>query len=197
MEVPNDAMYNILLNLNFREIMGLCPTDKNIYYICNSIDFWVYKINYDFNVNFSRSELLNFNYKKWLLEYYNIFMDINPTITNKSFYKKIINIYDIFIIIANLVDKNMKDIATYDTMYINLIDNKEIVEYLPNDIKSNINVNIDNNVLQIDYDDDYVIYYPIDNNVYNMQLYDSNYNEIYLMLFRFLVYNPEGNQLFK
>lgn len=187
--VPNDIKYTILLELSFHDIMQLCSVNQDFNNICNNFDFWVYKINYDFYTNFSKSELLNFNTQQWQSEYYDINFSLDPKVFDTSFHAKIEQLYKILMIINGLVHDKIDYIHKHEDIYIDLMKNEV---YLPAEIKSNIHITPGNHDIEIAYNDDYVIYYPIDDDLYNNKIYNSNFDEIYLMLFRVLFLNPDG-----
>lgn len=191
MELPKDATYNIMIHLDFKEIMILCTTHENYYNICHDMNFWVYKINYDFGTNFSKKDFVTLNGKKWMGEHYDMDVDsvIDPKASNTSFYNRIKSIYIAFKRIKSIIIDIMNEINDYDGYRINLI-NYDVIPYLPNKIKSTIYVNNNNNMIEFDYTDEYVIYYPVDDDVYNNQTYESSENEIYSMLFKIILYNP-------
>lgn len=180
MELTQDTKYNVLLYLDFKQIMKLGTIDKNYNYISNDINFWVYKINYDFDTNLSKKEILDFDGGKWLEDYYD---DDITNITKQ--YNKIALIYEALKIIQDIVNELMELVIHEDSYYAN----KTIIPFLPKKVKSEI---VSEENLQFTYDgEDFLIYYSIDDNPYNMLSYIIKEDELYRLFFRYILNSPQ------
>lgn len=180
MELTQDAKYSILLHLDFKQIMNLGTTNKSYNHISNDINFWVYKINYDFDTNFSKNKIINFDGSKWLEDYY----DDDITNITKSSYHKIKFIYKALRKIQDIVNE-MMEIVIHEAYYAD----KTIMPFLPAEVKSAI---VSEEHLQFTYDGKFfLIHYSIDDDPYNMLTYTIEENELYRLFFRYVLNNPE------
>jgi hypothetical protein len=78
-----EAMYNILLNSQFKYVKKLCAVNNDINVICQDEQFWKDKLINDQIVN-SMTICLIQSYKQFYNDYYNIYTRITHMLKNKN-----------------------------------------------------------------------------------------------------------------
>jgi len=66
--IPTDIIYNLLLELPYRDLLNYCQSNKQIYKVCSTEYFWENKYYHDFD-NIEP----NANINSWRLKYHNTY----------------------------------------------------------------------------------------------------------------------------
>ncbi|SNW62099.1 F-box domain-containing protein [Orpheovirus IHUMI-LCC2] len=108
--LPNDMHYNIIKNLEYKDIYNFSSCNKNLYNINSNNYFWYNKIYKDFNIN-QDTAICNFKRYLYVLDriiVIKLLQKIKIFVTNIIYYNMEffdIDIYNIFIFYTNINEK--------------------------------------------------------------------------------------------